>query len=133
MRPARRCFLIDEIDRADEAFEAFLLEVLSEYQVTVPELGTITAAEPPIVVLTSNRTRELNDALKRRCLYHWVGYPEPAMELEILRARLPGMELQPGASGGELRSTAAPRRTREDPGGSRVAGLDARTHGARDP
>jgi MoxR-like ATPase len=84
--------LIDEIDRADEAFEAFLLEVLSEFQVTVPELGTITAEEPPIVVLTSNRTRELNDALKRRCLYHWVGYPEPAMELEILRARLPGME-----------------------------------------
>jgi len=86
--------LIDEIDRADEAFEAFLLEVLSEFQVTVPELGTITAVEPPIVVLTSNRTRELSDALKRRCLYHWVGYPEPAMELEILRARLPGMELR---------------------------------------
>jgi MoxR-like ATPase len=86
--------LIDEIDRADEAFEAFLLEVLSEFQVTVPELGTITAVEPPIVVLTSNRTRELSDALKRRCLYHWVCYPEPAMELEILRARLPGMELR---------------------------------------
>ena len=71
-----------------------MLEVLSEFQVTVPELGTIVAEEPPIVVLTSNRTRELNDALKRRCLYHWVGYPDPAMELEILRARLPGMEQQ---------------------------------------
>jgi MoxR-like ATPase len=86
--------LIDEIDRADEPFEAFLLEVLSEFQVTVPELGTIRAAEPPIVVVTSNRTRELHDALKRRCLYHWVGYPDPATELEILRARLPGIEMR---------------------------------------
>jgi len=86
--------LIDEIDRADEPFEAFLLEVLSEFQVTVPELGTIRAAEPPIVVVTSNRTRELHDALKRRCLYHWVGYPDAATELEILRARLPGIEMR---------------------------------------
>ncbi len=86
--------LIDEIDRADEPFEAFLLEVLSEFQVTIPELGTIAAAEPPIVIVTSNRTRELHDALKRRCLYHWIGYPEPAMELDILRARLPGMEMR---------------------------------------
>jgi MoxR-like ATPase len=86
--------LIDEIDRADEPFEAFLLEVLSEFQVTVPELGTIRATEPPIVVVTSNRTRELHDALKRRCLYHWVGYPDPATELEILRARLPGIEMR---------------------------------------
>ena len=84
--------LIDEIDRADEPFEAFLLEVLSEFQVTVPELGTIRADEPPVVIVTSNRTRELHDALKRRCLYHWVGYPDPATELEILRARLPGIE-----------------------------------------
>ena len=81
--------LIDELDRADEAFEAFLLEVLSDYQITIPELGTIKAAEPPIVVITSNRTREIHDALKRRCLYHWVGYPDAARELAILRARRP--------------------------------------------
>jgi len=83
--------LIDEIDRTDEAFEAFLLEVLSDYQVTVPELGTIKAAEPPIVVITSNRTREVHDALKRRCLYHWVGYPDAERELKILRAKVPGI------------------------------------------
>ena len=81
--------LIDEIDRTDEAFEAFLLEVLSDFQVTIPELGTIRAAEPPIVVVTSNRTREVHDALKRRCLYHWVGYPDASRELEIVRARRP--------------------------------------------
>jgi MoxR-like ATPase len=83
--------LIDEIDRTDEAFEAFLLEVLSDYQVTVPELGTIKAAQPPIVVITSNRTREVHDALKRRCLYHWVGYPSAGRELKILRAKVPGI------------------------------------------
>jgi MoxR-like ATPase len=81
--------LIDEIDRTDEPFEAFLLEALSDYQVTIPELGTIRAAEPPIVILTSNRTREVHDALKRRCLYHWVGYPSFARELEILGTRAP--------------------------------------------
>ena len=81
--------LIDEIDRTDEPFEAFLLEALSDYQVTIPELGTIRAAEPPIVILTSNRTREVHDALKRRCLYHWVGYPSFDRELEILSARAP--------------------------------------------
>jgi len=81
--------LIDELDRTDEAFEAFLLEVLSDYQITIPELGTIKAAEPPIVVITSNRTREVHDALKRRCLYHWVGYPDGPRELAILRARRP--------------------------------------------
>jgi MoxR-like ATPase len=81
--------LIDEIDRTDEAFEAFLLEVLSDYQITIPELGTIRAAEPPIVVITSNRTREVHDALKRRCLYHWVGYPDAARELAIITARRP--------------------------------------------
>jgi MoxR-like ATPase len=81
--------LIDEIDRTDEAFEAFLLEVLSDFQVTIPELGTITAEAPPIVVVTSNRTREIHDALKRRCLYHWVGYPDVERELAILRARRP--------------------------------------------
>jgi MoxR-like ATPase len=81
--------LIDEIDRTDEAFEAFLLEVLSDFQVTIPELGTVKAEEPPIVVITSNRTREVHDALKRRCLYHWVGYPDAARELEIVAARRP--------------------------------------------
>jgi MoxR-like ATPase len=81
--------LIDEIDRTDEAFEAFLLEVLADFQVTVPELGTIKAPHPPIVVITSNRTREVHDALKRRCLYHWVGYPNAERELKILRAKVP--------------------------------------------
>jgi MoxR-like ATPase len=83
--------LIDEIDRTDEAFEAFLLEVLADFQVTVPELGTIKAPHAPIVVITSNRTREVHDALKRRCLYHWVGYPDAARELEIVRTKLPGI------------------------------------------
>ncbi|WP_425440005.1 AAA family ATPase [Rhodovulum kholense] len=81
--------LIDEIDRTDEPFEAFLLEALGDFQVTIPELGTIRAAEPPIVILTSNRTREVHDALKRRCLYHWVDYPDFSRELEILQARAP--------------------------------------------
>ena len=82
--------LIDELDRADEAFEAFLLEVLSDYQITIPELGTVKASHPPIVILTSNRTREIHDAVKRRCLYHWVGFPDAARELDILRRRVPG-------------------------------------------
>ena len=81
--------LIDELDRTDEPFEAFLLEALSDFQVTIPELGTVKAPEPPIVILTSNRTREVHDALKRRCLYHWVDYPTAARELAILRARAP--------------------------------------------
>jgi MoxR-like ATPase len=81
--------LIDELDRTDEPFEAFLLEALSDFQVTIPELGTIRAPEPPIVILTSNRTREVHDALKRRCLYHWVDYPDAARELAILQARAP--------------------------------------------
>jgi MoxR-like ATPase len=83
--------LIDELDRADEAFEAFLLEVLADFQVTIPELGTVKAGEPPIVVITSNRTREIHDALKRRCLYHWVGYPAAERELNIVRAKVPGI------------------------------------------
>jgi MoxR-like ATPase len=83
--------LIDEIDRTDEAFEAFLLEVLADFQVTIPELGTVKAAHPPIVVVTSNRTREVHDALKRRCLYHWVGYPSAERELRIVRAKVPGI------------------------------------------
>ena len=81
--------LIDELDRSDEAFEAYLLEILSDFQVTVPELGTVRAPAPPIVIVTSNRTREIHDALKRRCLYHWVGYPDAARELAILARRVP--------------------------------------------
>ena len=84
--------LIDELDRTDEPFEAYLLEVLSDFQVTVPEIGTIKAREPPIVIITSNRTREIHDALKRRCLYHWVDYPDAARELQILHSRLPDIE-----------------------------------------
>jgi len=82
--------LIDEIDRADEEFEAYLLEILSDFQVTVPEIGTIKADKPPRVILTSNRTREVHDALKRRCLYHWIDYPSAAKEFEIVQARVPG-------------------------------------------
>ncbi|MGI9484096.1 MAG: AAA family ATPase [Hyphomicrobiales bacterium] len=81
--------LIDELDRADEAFEAYLLEVLSDFQITIPELGTFSAAHPPVTIITSNRTREIHDALKRRCLYHWVGYPDAERELQIIHARLP--------------------------------------------
>jgi len=100
--------LIDEIDRADEEFEAFLLEVLSDFQVTVPEIGTIRASRPPIVVLTSNRTRELHDALKRRCLYCWIDYPDLDREVQIVRARAPEVA-------GELAAkvTAASRRIRD--------------------
>ena len=83
--------LIDEVDRADDEFEAFLLELLSDFQVSIPELGTVTAERRPLVVITSNRTRELHDALKRRCLYHWIDYPSPEREAEIVRARLPGV------------------------------------------
>jgi MoxR-like ATPase len=87
----RALLLIDEIDRADEEFEAFLLEVLSDFQVTVPELGTIHARQRPYVILTSNRTRELHDALKRRCLYHWIGHPSVEREIEIVELRVPGV------------------------------------------
>jgi MoxR-like ATPase len=86
----RAVLLIDEVDRADDEFEAFLLEILADFQITIPEVGTIRAQTPPLVVLTSNRTRELHDALKRRCLYHWVGYPSPEREVEIVLVRAPG-------------------------------------------
>jgi MoxR-like ATPase len=88
--PVSPVLLVDEIDRADEEFEAFLLEVLSDFQVTIPEIGTIRAARPPVVVVTSNRTREVHDALKRRCLYHWIDYPSFETELAIVRAKVPG-------------------------------------------
>lgn len=89
LRRSPAVLLVDEVDRADDEFEAFLLEVLSTYQVTIPELGTVKAATPPIVILTSNRTRELHDALKRRCLYHWIDHPGLERELAIVRSRLP--------------------------------------------
>ena len=97
----RAVLLIDEIDRADDEFEAFLLELLADFQVTVPEVGTIRAESPPLVVLTSNRTRELHDALKRRCLYHWVGYPSAEREVEIVLVR------EPSASEALTRSVVA--------------------------
>jgi MoxR-like ATPase len=87
--PVSPVLLVDEIDRADEEFEAFLLEVLSDFQVTIPEIGTIRAARPPVVVVTSNRTREVHDALKRRCIYHWIDYPSFETELAIVRAKVP--------------------------------------------
>jgi MoxR-like ATPase len=85
----RAVLLVDEIDRADDEFEAFLLEVLSDFQVTIPEIGTVKADAPPIVIITSNRTRELHDALKRRCLYHWIDYPTPQREADVVRVRAP--------------------------------------------
>jgi MoxR-like ATPase len=91
---ARAVLLIDEVDRADDEFEAFLLEVLSDYAVTIPEMGTVRAAEPPIVVITSNRTRELHDALKRRCLYHWIDFPDLEREVTIMQLRVPGVSAE---------------------------------------
>ena len=88
--PLPAVLLVDELDRADDDFEAFLFELLAESSVTIPEIGTITAAQPPAVILTSNRTRDLHDALKRRCLYHWIDYPSPEREVEIVRRRVPG-------------------------------------------
>ncbi|HEX3929410.1 MAG TPA: MoxR family ATPase [Nocardioides sp.] len=85
----RAVLLVDEVDRADDEFEAFLLELLSEFQITIPEIGPVRAEQPPLVILTSNRTRELHDALKRRCLYHWVGFPSPEREVEIVLVRAP--------------------------------------------
>jgi MoxR-like ATPase len=88
--------LIDELDRTDEPFEAYLLEVLADYQITIPEIGTVEAAEPPIVIITSNRTREIHDALKRRCLYHWLDYPDAERELRILETKVPGADARLG-------------------------------------
>lgn len=100
--------LIDEIDRADDEFEAFLLEMLSEFQISIPEVGTISADEPPLVILTSNRTRELHDALKRRCLYHWIGYPSAERETEIVLVQEPGIAAELAR-----KVTAAVQRLRE--------------------
>ena len=90
----RPVLLIDELDRADEEFEAFLLELLSDFQVSIPEIGTIKADDPPVVVLTSNRTREIHDALKRRCIYHWIDYPSPELEASIVRRKVPDVDAQ---------------------------------------
>ena len=117
--------LIDELDRADEAFEAFLLEVLSDWQITVPELGTLTARHVPQVILTSNGTRELSDALRRRCLYHWLDYPTLAREIAIVRATLPQAESALVEAVRGLRAAPAARRPGQDPGCGRDAGLGA--------
>ena len=112
--------LVDEVDRADDEFEAFLLEVLSTYQVTIPELGTVKAATPPIVVLTSNRTRELHDALKRRCLYHWIDHPGLEREVEIVRSRAPEVSEELARQVVARRAAAArPRRPAEAARGRR--------------
>ncbi len=103
----RAVLLIDEVDRADDEFEAFLLELLSEFQITIPEIGPIRAEQPPLVILTSNRTRELHDALKRRCLYHWVGFPSPEREVEIVLVRAPGVSEAAGARSGHRGQPAA--------------------------
>lgn len=111
--PEPPVLLIDEIDRADDEFEAFLLELLSDFQITIPELGTITARGRPVVILTSNRTRDLHDALRRRCLFHWIGYPTLEREIEIVKARLPGVPEQLAAEAshfiGELRGARLAR------------------------
>ena len=118
--------LVDELDRADDEFEAFLLEILSEFAVTIPEIGRIAAEEPPAVVVTSNRTRELHDALKRRCLYHWIDHPALDREIEIIRARAPEVPealARDVADGGEppprVRHREASRRGRDDRLGER--------------
>ena len=103
----RAVLLVDEVDRADDEFEAFLLELLSEFQITIPEIGPVKAEQPPLVVLTSNRTRELHDALKRRCLYHWVGFPSAEREVEIVLVRAPGVSEQLARSMSWPRSTGS--------------------------
>jgi MoxR-like ATPase len=128
--------LIDELDRTDEAFEAFLLEVLADNQVTIPEMGTVKAEHPPITVITSNRTREIHDALKRRCLYHWVGYPTAERELKIVRAKVPGIRKKLSQEVVHLRAGAARAGPVQVAGGRGVARLGggadrARRGGAR--
>ena len=117
--------LIDEIDRADEAFEAFLLELLSDFQISIPEMGTIHARHIPYVILTSNRTRELSDALKRRCLYHWIDYPTFEKEMRIVRTRLPDIEEELSKQIGAFRSGCAQVGSGEAAWNSRNAGLRA--------
>ena len=111
--------LIDEIDRADDEFEAFLLEVLSDFQITIPEIGTIAARRRPAVVLTSNRTRELHDALKRRCLFHWITHPTLEREIEIVRLRVPGVPERLAAQAAAFVGRPARPRPRQGPRASR--------------
>ena len=131
--------LIDEVDRADDEFEAFLLELLSDFQISIPEIGTIKAERPPLVLLTSNRTRELHDALKRRCLYHWIGYPPPERELEIVMVQAPGVsealaakvvggQPAPGDGAGQAPWRGRDHRLGTDPGLPR---RDRAEHGGR--
>ena len=122
--------LIDEIDRADDEFEAFLLEVLSDFQITIPELGTIEARRRPTVILTSNRTRELHDALKRRCLFHWIAHPSLEREIEIVRLRVPGVPERLAAETARVRRRPARPRPGQAAGRGRDDRLDA---GARRP
>ena len=124
--------LIDEIDRADDEFEAFLLELLSDFQVTIPEIGTIARrARGRAVILTSNRTRELHDALKRRCLYHWIGHPSLEREIEIVRARVPGVPERLAAEAAAFVQRAARARPGQGAGRGRDDRLDAGAAGAR--
>ena len=129
--------LIDELDRTDEPFEAYLLEVLSDWQITIPEIGTVRAAEPPIVVITSNRTREIHDAVKRRCFYHWVDYPDAKRELEILKRKAPAAaghrsRRRRGAGAPDRRARPHRRAVRSVPARSpvRLPGLDPRARHA---
>ena len=125
--------LIDELDRADDEFEAFLLELLSDFQVTIPEIGTIAARQRPAVIVTSNRTRELHDALKRRCLYQWIDYPQIERELEIVAARVPEATRADRRAGlprgraccASRSSTSGPASARRSPGRRRSLALDA--------
>ena len=123
--PIPPVLLIDEIDRADDEFEAFLLELLSDFQVTIPEIGTIAAAARPLVILTSNRTRELHDALKRRCLYHWIGHPSLEREIEIVQARVPGVPERLAGEAAAFVGRAARARPGEGAGRRRDDRLDA--------
>ncbi len=123
--------LIDELDRADEPFEAYLLEILADYQITIPELGAIRASEPPIVVITSNRTREIHDAIKRRCLYHWVDYPDAQRELAIVRRKCPRVAEIARAPGRRVRAGAARARPLQGPGHRRNARLGRSADRAR--
>ncbi|MGY3420109.1 hypothetical protein ACVWZW_000584 [Bradyrhizobium sp. F1.13.4] len=125
--------LIDELDRADEAFEAYLLEILSDFQVTIPEFGTVKAPSPPIVIITSNRTREIHDALKRRCLYHWVDYPDADRELAIVKSRVPGISAKLSQQGRALRPGAAQSGFLQVAGRRRDHRLGHRAVGARRP
>ena len=131
LRTSPSVLLVDEIDRADDEFEAFLLEVLSTYAVTIPELGTVAAAQPPVVVLTSNRTREVHDALKRRCLYHWVEHPGLAREVEIVRVRVPEVPAAARRAGRRGGPAAAHHRPAQAARRRRVAGLGALAARAR--